>query len=119
MRDRAISRMRRHRRIRKRIVGYPDRLRLAVFRSHKHLVVQLINDMEQKTVVSCSTKRLQQDGQVKTGGNVTAAEQLGRAIASEAKKLGVQQVVFDRGGYLYHGRIKALADAARQGGLQF
>ncbi|MBI2885077.1 MAG: 50S ribosomal protein L18 [Candidatus Omnitrophica bacterium] len=119
MRDRAISRMRRHRRIRKRVVGYPDRLRLAIFRSHKHLVVQLINDLEQKTVLGYSTKRLQQDGQAKRGGNVAAAEELGRVVASEAKKLGIQQVVFDRGGYRYHGRIKALADAARQGGLQF
>jgi len=92
---------------------------MAVFRSHKHLYVQLINDMENRTLVSCSTLAPPVKQKSKTGGNVAAAEELGRAVAAEALKQGIQHVVFDRGGYLYHGRVKALAEAARQGGLQF
>jgi large subunit ribosomal protein L18 len=100
-------------------MGMPDRLRLNVFRSHKHLFVQMINDLEQKTVFGFSTKSYQKSGQIARGGNVAAAEQLGRIVAEEAKKRGITQVVFDRGGYRYHGRIKALADSARQAGLEF
>ena len=101
------------------MAGLPERLRLSVFRSHKHLYAQLINDFENKTVFGCSTQSQQLRKQVKRGGDVAAAEQLGRVIAAEAVKRGIQRVVFDRGGYRYHGRVKALADAARQGGLQF
>ena len=117
--DRECGRLRRHRRIRKRVVGLPSRLRMSVFRSHKHLYVQVINDVEQKTLFTCSTQAPQLRQQLPSGGNVAAAEQLGRAVAAEAVKRGITQVVFDRGGYRYHGRVKALAEAARQNGLQF
>ena len=121
---RALGRAKRHRRIRKRVVGMPQRPRLAVFRSHKHLYVQVINDFDQKTLLSGSTvstslrQQLRGAGNVARGGNVDAAQQLGRFIAEEAMKRGIQRVVFDRGGYRYHGRVKALAEAARQGGLE-
>ena len=100
-------------------MGLMQRPRLSVFRSHKHLYVQLINDMDNITLFGCSTQAAQFRKQVPRGGGVQAAEQLGRLVAAEAKKRGVQRVVFDRGGYRYHGRVKALAEAARQGGLQF
>lgn len=123
---RTASRVRRHARIRKRVAGLPERPRLAVFRSHKHLYVQLINDFDQKTVLGGSTasaalrKELSSASKSKAaGGNLKAAEALGKQIAQEAVKRGIKKVVFDRGGYKYHGRIKALADAARQGGLEF
>lgn len=117
--DRELGRFRRHRRIRKRVVGMPHRPRMAVFRSHKHLYVQLINDFENTTLVSGSTNAPGLRQQLRQGGNVAAAEGLGRFIAAEAVKRGIKEVVFDRGGYRYHGRVKALAEAARQGGLQF
>ena len=123
---RTLGRMSRHARIRKRVAGLPSRPRMAVFRSHKHLYVQLINDFDQKTVLGGSTasttlrKELASASKAKAvGGNVKAAEALGKMIAQEAIKRGIKQVVFDRGGYKYHGRIKALADAARQEGLEF
>lgn len=121
---RTLGRVKRHRRIRKRVVGMPQRPRLAVFRSHKHLYVQVINDFDQKTLLSGSTtstllrQQLGRGGNVVRGGNVDAAQQLGRFIAEEAAKRGIRRVVFDRGGYRYHGRVKALAEAARQGGLE-
>ena len=113
------GRLHRHRRIRKRVVGIPAKPRLSVFRSHKHLSVQLVNDFENKTLFSCSTQGAAFRKQQPRGGNVQAAEQLGRLVASEAIKRGIQQIVFDRGGYRYHGRVKAVAEAARQGGLKF
>lgn len=122
--QRESGRLRRHRRLRKRLAGLPDRPRLCVHRSHKHLYVQVINDLEGKTVVSCSTQSPAFRGEGKAaktarGSNISAAEWLGELVALAAKKQGIQQVVFDRGGYRYHGRVKALADAARKGGLQF
>lgn len=119
MLGRTVGRLRRHRRIRKRVVGMPGRPRLSVFRSHKHLYVQLINDFDQTTLLSGSTNSAMLRQQLRRGGNVEAAQQLGRLIAEEAAKHGIRGVVFDRGGYRYHGRVKALAEAARQGGLQF
>ena len=116
---RTLGRLNRHRRIRKRLIGLPDRPRLSVFRSHKHLYAQLINDYDNRTLFSCSTQIEALRAQSKRGGTIAAAEQLGRVVAQEAVKRGIQQVVFDRGGYQYHGRVKALAEAARQGGLQF
>ena len=116
---RAAGRLKRHRRSRKRVVGLPDRPRLAVFRSHKHLYVQVINDFENKTLFGCSTKASTVRDKMPRGGNLAAAKHLGRWVAEEAKKRGVTRVVFDRGGYLYHGRIKAVAEAAREGGLEF
>jgi large subunit ribosomal protein L18 len=119
MSDRESGRIKRHRRIRKRLVGFPGRPRMAVFRSEKHLYVQLINDLDNKTLLGCSTKDARLRQQLQYGGNVVAAEQLGRLVAAEALKRGIQQVVFDRGGYQFHGRVKAVAEAARQGGLKF
>ncbi len=119
MNTREAGRLRRHRRIRKRVVGMPHKPRLSVFRSHKHLYVQLINDLGNQTVLGCSTASSQLHAQRKQGGNVAAAEQLGKFLATEAVKRGIREVVFDRGGYQYHGRVKAVAEAARAAGLQF
>lgn len=117
--DRRLGRLKRHRSLRKRVVGMPQRPRLAVFRSHKHLVAQIINDFENKTLLGCSTKSEALGTHAKGGGNIAAAQKLGKVLAAEAIKHGVKRVVFDRGGYRYHGRIKALAEAAREGGLEF
>ena len=119
MNDRALGRARRHRRLRKRVAGMPNRLRMNVFRSHKHLYVQLINDVQHVTMFGCSTKALQRDKKAATSGNVNAAQQLGKHLAEEAIKRGIRQVVFDRGGYQYHGRVQAVAEAARKAGLTF
>lgn len=122
---RQVGRVKRHVRIRKRVVGTAERPRMAVFRSHQHLYVQIIDDLKGHTLVGCSTLRLRSGAtlrgpsDLKTGGNREAAKWLGQLVAQEAKKQGITQVVFDRGGYEYHGRVQVLADAARQGGLQF
>ena len=115
--DREIGRRTRHRRLRKKVVGMPHRPRLSVFRSHKHLYAQLIDDVAGKALCGWSTKdaRLKQ---LPRTGNLDAAKALGALIASEAAKQGITRVVFDRGGYLYHGRVKALAEAIRAGGIQ-
>ena len=94
-----------------------DRPRLSVHRSGRHISVQLINDAEGRTVAAAST--LEKEGRAKTGATVASAQEVGRKIAERAKAAGVTQVVFDRGGFLFHGRVKALADAAREGGLEF
>ena len=93
------------------------RLRLSIHRSGRHIYAQIINDGEGKTLASAST--LDKDIKVKSGANVDAAVLVGKAIAERATKAGIKEVVFDRGGFLYHGRVKALADAAREGGLDF
>jgi large subunit ribosomal protein L18 len=112
-----------HERIRKKLQGTADRPRLNVYRSLNHIYVQVIDDMAGKTLVSASTAEGEKtDGQKaarRTGGNVASAKAVGKTIAERAKAKGVTKVVFDRGGYLYHGRVKALADAAREAGLQF
>lgn len=113
------GRLLRHRRLRKRVMGLPTKPRLCVFRSHKHLSVQLVNDFDNTTLFGCSTQGAAFRKQQPRGGTISAAEWLGRLVASEAIKRGIQQVVFDRGGYRYHGRVKAVAEAARQGGLKF
>jgi len=115
--DREVGRHRRHRRLRKKVAGLPERLRLSVFRSHKQLYAQLIDDVAGKTLHGWSTKdeRLKH---LSAGGNLTAANALGVLIAGEATKQGITRIVFDRGGYLYHGRVKALAEALRAGGIQ-
>ncbi|MBJ7609989.1 MAG: 50S ribosomal protein L18 [Candidatus Dormibacteraeota bacterium] len=119
--DRRAARDRRHRRVRKNVHGAPARPRLAVFRSLNHMVVQLIDDAAGRTLAAASTHdadvRKELDG--KGNSSVTGATVVGRVIAERAKSAGVTKVVFDRGGYLYHGRVKALADAARQAGLEF
>ena len=108
-------RQRRHRRVRKKVSGTAARPRLAVFRSNNHIYAQVIDDRKGETLVSASsTEKELRSG---TGGNLDAARRIGQAIAERAIAKGIEQVVFDRGGYLYHGRIKALADAARAAGL--
>ncbi len=117
--DKNKARKKRHLRVRKKISGTPARPRLSVFRSSKHIYAQLIDDISGRTLASASTVDKELAGQLKNGGNVEAARKVGELIAKRAKEKGIEAVVFDRGGYLYHGRIKALADAAREGGLQF
>ncbi len=107
-----------HERIRKKMVGTPERPRLSVYRSLNHIYVQIIDDLHGKTLVSASTNNGKKEGR-KTGGNVASAKDVGAKIAEAAKAKGITKVVFDRGGYIYHGRVKALADAARAAGLQF
>ncbi|HEY3627728.1 MAG TPA: 50S ribosomal protein L18 [Terracidiphilus sp.] len=106
-------RQRIHARIRRKLAGTAERPRLNVYRSLNHIYAQVIDDQAGVTLVSASTIK------AKTGGNVAAAKEIGKSIAELAKEKGVKKVVFDRGGYLYHGRIKALADAAREAGLEF
>jgi large subunit ribosomal protein L18 len=95
------------------------RVRLSVFRSSKHIYVQLIDDAQGLTLASASTIEADLKGSLKTGADVAAATAVGKLIAERALKAGITEVVFDRGGYIYHGRVKALADAAREGGLSF
>lgn len=117
--DKNKARLKRHLRVRKKISGTVQRPRLSVFRSAKHIYAQLIDDVGGVTLASASTVDKELAGQVKNGGDVEAARKVGELIAQRAKAKGYENVVFDRGGYLYHGRIKALADAAREAGLQF
>jgi large subunit ribosomal protein L18 len=107
-----------HDRIRKKLMGTSERPRLNVYRSLNHLYVQVIDDLGGVTIAAASTAEGEK-AERPTGGNVAAAKSVGKRIAERAKEKGVTKVVFDRGGYLYHGRIKALADAAREAGLQF
>ena len=108
-------RLRIHTRIRRRVNGTPERPRLAVFRSVKHIYAQVIDDTKGHTVVAASSN--EKSGA--HGGNLAGAKSIGKLIAERAKDKGIKAVVFDRGGYLYHGRVKALADAAREAGLEF
>ena len=108
-------RQRIHSRIREKLSGTTERPRLNVYRSLNHIYAQVIDDQKGETLVSASTLQAKS----KTGGNVAAAKEIGKTIAEQAVAKGVKKVVFDRGGYLYHGRIKALADAAREAGLEF
>ncbi|NLA78170.1 MAG: 50S ribosomal protein L18 [Erysipelothrix sp.] len=113
--DRNKQRIRRHARVRNKIFGTSERPRLNVFRSNTNISVQVIDDSKGTTLVSVSSTDLK----LENGGNIDAAKAVGKEIASRAKKAKIKQVVFDRGGYLYHGRVKALADAAREAGLEF
>ena len=106
-----------HTRIRKKLKGTSERPRLAVFRSVAHIYAQVIDDSKGVTIASASSA--EKDGAGKTGGNVAAAKEIGKRVAERSKEKGISKVVFDRGGYLYHGRVKALADAAREAGLEF
>ena len=111
---------RRQFRTRKNIFGTPERPRLSVFRSDKHIYAQLVDDFQGTTIAAAaSTDGEVRGGDLKNGGNVAAAKKVGATIAAKAKEIGVTKVAFDRGGRMYHGRIKALADAAREGGLKF
>ena len=120
--DRRLSRMKRHRRVRKKISGTAERPRLNVFRSAKHIYSQLVDDTNRKVLCSASTLEASYKESVDTsvsGGNVASAQIVGTLLAKNAVEKGITKVVFDTGGYRYHGRVKALADAAREGGLQF
>ena len=112
-------RVRIHRRIRLKVAGTPERPRVCVFRSLKHIYAQVIDDLAGRTLVAASSLQVEVKGDMKTGGNLAAAKVVGKAIAEKAKAAGVTKVAFDRGGRRYHGRVKALADAARQAGLKF
>ena len=112
--DRKLSRSKRHRRVRVHVAGTQERPRLAVLRSLNHVYAQLIDDGASRTVAAASTVALKAKG-----NGMAEAAQVGKEIAAKAKAAGVNAVVFDRGGFLYHGRIKALADAAREAGLEF
>ncbi len=111
------ARIRRHHRVRKHVRGTPERPRLAVFRSNRHITAQVIDDLNGTTIAAASTT----ENDLKGGatGNKDAAAKVGARVAERAKAAGVEKVVFDRGGFLYHGRVAAVADAARENGLQF
>jgi large subunit ribosomal protein L18 len=115
---RRSSRIRRHRRVRKKVHGTAARPRLAVFRSNKHLIAQVIDDDAGRTLAAASTAEADQRA-AGSGSTVDAASRIGALVAERAKSAGVEQVVFDRGGFIYHGRIAALAAAARDAGLEF
>jgi large subunit ribosomal protein L18 len=117
--DKNKARLKRHLRIRKNVTGTAERPRLNIFRSSKHIYAQLIDDVEGVTIAQASTLDPQLKETVENGGNVTAARQVGELVAKRAVEKNIKRVVFDRGGYLYHGRIQALADAAREAGLEF
>jgi len=116
--QRRESRLRRHRRVRKKVYGTAERPRLAVHRSNKNITVQLIDDDLGRTVASASTTEPSVRGS-ETGANVSAATRVGQVMAERAKAAGVSKVVYDRGGYKYHGRVAAVAEAARAAGLEF
>jgi len=107
-----------HTRIRRKVRGTTERPRLAVFRSVAHIYAQLIDDAKGVTIVAASSSEKGSAELKATGGNVAAAKEIGKRVAERAKEKGITRVVFDRGGYLYHGRVKALADAAREAGLE-
>ena len=117
--SRSIIREKKHRRLRSRFSGTAERPRLAVFRSNNHMYAQIIDDVAQKTLVSASTTQKDVKAELEKTNNVEAASYLGTVIAKRALEAGITEVVFDRGGFIYQGKIKALADAAREAGLQF
>ncbi len=117
--QRKEPRKKRHIRVRKKVTGTTERTRLNVFRSTKHIYAQVIDDSSGKTIVSASSLDKELKGKVKSGGNIDSAKIVGQLVAKRAVGKGIETVVFDRGGYLYHGRIKALADSAREAGLKF
>ena len=110
-----VTRRRVHKRIRKKVLGTAERPRLNVYRSLNNIYVQVIDDLKGITLVSANSA----EGKKGAGGNLAAAKAVGKAIAERAKEKGIDKIVFDRGGYIYHGRVKALADAAREAGLKF
>ncbi|WP_068783683.1 50S ribosomal protein L18 [Paenibacillus phocaensis] len=117
--DKNKARLKRHLRVRKKVQGTAARPRLNVYRSSKHIYAQLIDDVAGVTLASASTVDKELSGSIGNGGNVESARKVGELIAKRGQEKGVKNVVFDRGGYLYHGRIQALADAAREAGLEF
>ncbi len=117
--NREKARKARHFRVRKKVSGTPGKPRLNVFRSLNHIYVQIIDDFSGNTITAASSSDKEIKGKISTGGNIEAAKTVGLLIARRTVDKGIKKVVFDRGGYLYHGRVKALADAAREGGLEF
>ena len=117
--SRSVVREKKHRRLRNRFAGTAERPRLAVFRSNNHMYAQIIDDAAQRTLVSASTTQKDVKAELEKTNNVEAASYLGTVIAKRALEAGITEVVFDRGGFIYQGKIKALADAAREAGLQF
>ena len=117
--SRSVVRAKKHRRIRHHLAGTTQIPRLAVFRSNKHMYAQIIDDEQARTLVSASTLQKDIRDQLENTDDVAAAALVGSAIAKKALENGIEQVVFDRGGYIYHGKVKALADAAREAGLKF
>jgi large subunit ribosomal protein L18 len=117
--SKADKRKKRHTRIRKNVTGSDSRPRLCVFRSSKHIYAQIIDDQKGVTLVAASTLDKEMKDKGGYSGNVEAAKQIGGIIGKKAAQKGIKKVVFDRGGYLYHGRVKALANAARESGLEF
>ena len=114
-----VTRKRVHTRIRRKISGRPERPRICIFRSLKHFYVQAIDDLSGSVLVSASTNDKELRPRIGNGGNVSAAKEVGKVLAERAIAKGIRSVVMDRGGYLYHGRVKAFAEAARESGLQF
>ncbi len=119
MTGREEKRKLRHTRVRKKVRGTSERPRLNVYRSLNHMYAQIIDDLAGSTLVAASSNDKEIKGKMKTGSNIEAAKLVGVMLAKKAEEKGVKKVVFDRGGYMYHGRVKALADAAREGGLEF
>ena len=115
----AMARLKRHRRVRKKVTGRPERPRLSVFKSARHIYAQIINDLEGRTLVAASTLSPEVRAKGKVGRKTAQAKQVGELLAERALAAQVRQVVFDRGGYRFHGRVKALAAGAREKGLQF
>ena len=114
--DTKSQRVKRHKRVRGKVSGTPERPRLNVFRSEKHIYAQIIDDVTGRTLVSASSVEKDFDG---AGSNKEAARKVGKLVAERAVKAGIEEVVFDRGGYIYHGRVQELAEGAREGGLKF
>lgn len=119
MQDRNKIRLRKHARVRRKVFGTPERPRLCVFRSTKHIYAQIIDDVSGNTLVAASTLDGALKGKLDYTGNKIAAREVGKLIGKKAIEKGIKQVVFDRGGYLYHGRVQELADGAREAGLEF
>lgn len=115
----ALARLKRHRRVRKKVVGRPERPRLSVFKSARHIYAQIINDVQGRTLVAASTLSPEFKGKGKIGKKTAQAKLVGELLAERALAAQIRQVVFDRGGYRFHGRVKALAAGAREKGLQF
>ena len=117
--DRSTERRRIHKRIRQKISGDVQRPRLCIYRSLKYIYAQIVDDSQGRTLVAASTAEKNLRGDLKQAGNIQASKLVGKTIAERAKAKGIEAVVFDRGGYLYHGRVKAVAEAARESGLKF
>src|SRR5688572_18320421 len=112
-------RLRIHQRIRKKLAGTQARPRLCVFRSNKHIYAQIVDDAKGSTLTAASSLDAEAKKEIKSGSNIAAAKAVGKIVAKRAIEKGIENVLFDRGGYIYHGRVKALADAAREAGLKF